>query len=129
MLQNFLAGFGGVGGACALITLGLKVWPSALDALATGLYSHVRPERLPYDSPISQHFAKTRQLGDATDALDRRLDALHRDTIKNTLIGLIYGDQSHDHSEAVRYELAKLEKLDAQCWIVAAAEKYLEDRQ
>lgn len=41
MLQNFLAGFGGVGGACALITLGLKVWPGALDALATGLYSHV----------------------------------------------------------------------------------------
>lgn len=47
MLQNFLAGFGGVGGACAVITLGLKVWPGALDALATGLYSHVQPERLP----------------------------------------------------------------------------------
>ena len=37
MLQNFLAGFGGVGGACALITLGLKVWPGALDALANGM--------------------------------------------------------------------------------------------
>lgn len=129
VLQNFLAGFGGVGGACALITLGLKVWPGALDALATGLYSHVRPERLPYDSPLSQHFAKTRQLGERTAKFDDRMDELCRDTIKNTLISLIYGDQSHDHSEAVRYELAKLEKLDAQCWIISAAEKYLEDRQ
>lgn len=129
MLQNFLAGFGGVGGACALITLGLKVWPGALEALATGLYAHVRPECLPYDSPLSQHFAKTRTLGERTSKIDDRMDELCRDTIKNTIISLIYGDQSHDHSEAVRYELAKLEKLDARCWIVNAAEKYLEDRQ
>lgn len=129
MLQNFLAGFGGVGGACAITTLLLRIWPGALEALATGLYSHVQPERLPYDSPLSQHFAKTRQLGERTERFDDRLDELCRDTIKNTLISLIYGDQSHDHSEAVRYELAKLEKLDARCWIVNAAEKYLEDRQ
>lgn len=57
------------------------------------------------------------------------MDELCRDTIKNTIISLIYGDAQHDHSEAVRYELAKLEKLDARCWIVNAAEKYLEDRQ
>lgn len=128
MLQNFLAGLGGVGGACALITLLLRIWPGALDALATGLYAHVQPERLPYDSPLSQHFAKTRMLEERTERVDGRLDELCRDTIKNTLISLIYGDQSHDHSEAVRYELAKLEKLDAHCWIVAAAEKYLEER-
>ena len=121
MFQTFLAGFGGVGGACALITLLLSIWPGALDALATGLYAHVRPERLPYDSPLS--------LGERTENFDERMDELCRDTIKNTIISLIYGDQSHDHSEAVRYELAKLEKLDAQCWIVNAAEKYLEDRQ
>ena len=66
---------------------------------------------------LSQHFAKTRQLGKRTEKFDDRLDELCRDTIKNTLISLIYGDQSHDHSEAVRYELTKLEKLDAQCWI------------
>lgn len=129
MFQTFLAGFGGVGGACALITLLLRIWPGALDALATGLYSHVNPERLPYNSALSQHFAKTRQLGERSERFDGRLDELCRDTIKNTLISLIYGDQSHDHSEAVRYELAKLEKLDAQCWIISAAEKYLEDRQ
>ena len=118
MFQTFLAGFGGVGGACAVITLGLKVWPGALESLATGLYNSV----------LSQHFAKTRQLGERSERFDGRLDELCRDTIKNTLISLIYGDQSHDHSEAVRYELAKLEKLDAHCWIVAAAEKYLEER-
>lgn len=129
MFQTFLAGFGGVGGACAVITLCLKIWPGALESLATGLYAHVNPERLPYDSPLSQHFAKTRQLGERSERFDGRLDELCRDTIKNTLISLIYGDRSHDHSEAVRYELAKLEKLDAQCWIISAAEKYLEDRQ
>jgi hypothetical protein len=129
VLQNFLAGFGGVGGACAVITLCLKIWPGALEGLATGLYSHVNPERLPYNSPLSQHFAKTRMLGERTEKFDERMDELCRDTIKNTIISLIYGDQAHDHSEAVRYELAKLEKLDAQCWIVNAAEKYLEDRQ
>ena len=129
MLQNFLAGFGGVGGACAIITLLLRIWPGALEALATGLYSHVDPNRLPYNSVLSQHFAKTRQLGERTEKFDGRLDELCRDTIKNTLISLMYGDRTTDHSEAVRYELAKLEKLDAQCWIIAAAEKYLEDRQ
>ena len=118
-----------MGGACALITLGLKVWPGALDSLATRTAAHVQPERLPYDSPLSQHFAKTRQLGERTEKFDGRLDELCRDTIKNTLISLMYGDRTTDHSEAVRYELAKLEKLDAQCWIVNAAKKYLEDRQ
>ena len=129
MFQTFLAGFGGVGGACAVITLCLKIWPGALESFATGLYAHVNPERLPYNSVLSQHFAKTRQLGERTERFDERMDELCRDTIKNTLISLIYGDQSHDHSEAVRYELAKLENLDAQCWVVNAAEKYLEDRQ
>ena len=129
VLQNFLAGFGGVGGACAVITLCLKIWPGALESLATGLYAHVNPERLPYNSVLSQHFAKMRQLGERSERFDGRLDELCRDMIKNTLISLIYGDQSHDHSEAVRYELSKLEKLDAQCWIISAAEKYLEDRQ
>ena len=116
MLQNFLAGFGGVGGACAVITLCLKIWPGALESLATGLYAH-------------QHFAKTRQLGERTEKFDERMDDLCRDTIKNTIISLIYGDKDTDHSEAVSYELSKLEKLDAQCWIISAAEKYLEDRQ
>ncbi|WP_270500745.1 hypothetical protein [Bifidobacterium adolescentis] len=129
MFQTFLAGFGGVGGACAVITLCLKIWPGALESLATGLYAHVNPERLPYNSVLSQHFAKTRTLGERTSKIDDRMDELCRDTIKNTIISLIYGDKDTDHSEAVSYELSKLEKLDAQCWIVAAAEKYLEDRQ
>ncbi len=98
MFQTFLAGFGGVGGACAVITLCLKVWPGALESLATGLYAHVNPERLPYNSVLSQHFAKTHQLGERTERFDERMDELCRDTIKNTLISLIYGDQSHDHS-------------------------------
>lgn len=129
MLRTFLASVGGVGGAVAVITLVVNCWPGALERLITGLYAHVNPARLPYDSDLSRHFAKTRQLGERTEHFDERIDELCRDTIKNTLISLIYDDQTHDHSEAVRYELAKLEKLDAHCWIVAAAEKYLADRQ
>ena len=81
MFQTFLAGFGGVGGACALITLGLKVWPGALDALATGLYAHVRPERLPYDSLLSQHSRNTTTRR-THRKIDDRMDELCRDTIK-----------------------------------------------
>ena len=129
MLRTFLSSVGGVGGAVAVITFVVNCWPGALERLSTGLYAHVNPARLPYDSDLSRHFAETRQLGERTERFDERIDELCRDTIKNTLVSLIYGDQSHDHSEAVRYELAKLERLDAQCWIVAAAQKYLEDRQ
>lgn len=74
---------------------------------------------MPYDSPLSQHFAKTRQLGERTAKFDDRMDELCRDTIKNTIISLIYGDKDTDHSEAVSYELTKLESgramLDSRC--------------
>ena len=74
--------------------------------MATGLYAHVNPERLPYNSVLSQHFAKTRQLGERTERFDERMDELCRDTIKNTIISLIYGAKDTDHIEAVSYELA-----------------------
>ena len=96
MLQNFLAGFGGVGGACALITLLLRIWPGALDSLATGLYAHVQPERLPYDSPLSQHFAKTRQLGERTEKFDDRVVTL-----------VPRHDQEHDHQPDLRRPVAR----------------------
>lgn len=62
MLQNFLAGFGGVGGACALITLVLKVRPGALDALATGRTTTARPSDT--SSPSSKN--STRNAGSST---------------------------------------------------------------
>ena len=129
MFQTFLAGFGGVGGACALITLLLRIRPGALDALATGPV-RARKTRTPaIRQSAFPAFRENADLGERTAKIDDRMDELCRDMIKNTIISLIYGDQSHDHSEAVRYELAKLEKPDARCWIVAAAEKYLKDRQ
>lgn len=129
MLEGFLAGVGGVGGACAVIGLILKVWPGAMEGLATALVAHVNPDRLPYDSTLSRHFAKTRLLGEQADTIADRMDELQRDTIKNTLISLIYGDPGHDHREAVRYELDKLERLNARCWIVDAARAYLDRRK
>lgn len=53
MIRTFIAAFGGVGGFCAVATLLLRVWPGALDTLATGLYSHVRP--------VACHYLEDRQ--------------------------------------------------------------------
>lgn len=128
MLQTFLASVGGVGGAVAVITLVVNCWPGALERLSTGLYAHVNPARLPYDSDLSRHFAHSRETREAQADLRGRLDELQRDTIKNTIISLIYGDRTVDHSEAVRYEMGKLEKLDARCWVMDAARDYLDGR-
>ena len=37
-------------------------------------------------------------------------------------------DSTRDHSEAIRYELDKLKAINADCWVVDAAEQYLLDR-
>lgn len=53
-----------------------------------------------------------------------QLSEIQKDTIKNTLIALM--NEPGDHSEAVRYELSKLEQLHAHCWVMTIAEDYLE---
>ena len=45
-MERMISSHAGLPLVFAVITLGLKVWPGALETLATGLYSHVRPERL-----------------------------------------------------------------------------------
>ena len=124
MLDALLAGIGGVGGLCAATGLILKLWPGTLDALANGLYAHVDPSKLPYDSVLSQHFAHTREMRERQDAVDELLKEMQRDTVKNTILQLLL-DRDHDHSREVAYELQKLDALHAECWIVPMAQEYI----
>lgn len=130
MFDDLLATVGGVTGMIALITFTLKVWPGLTSILSTWFYGHIDPDRLPSNSPIAKHWALTvevsRQLTELAETSAANNRELRKDTIKNTLISLM-ADPSQDHSEAIRYELSKLEALDADCWVVSAAKKYLID--
>lgn len=47
LLDSFLIGFGCVGGFCAVVTLLLRLWSGAFEALVNSLYAHVSHEKLP----------------------------------------------------------------------------------
>lgn len=104
---------------CAVVG---RIWPDTLTAFASWLYGHVDPERLQYGSVMNRHWEEQREL---RERFDIEVRELRKDTIKNTLIQLMQ-DRDSDHSEAVRYELAKLEHLKADCWVVGAARRYLD---
>lgn len=105
-----------------------RIWPDTFAAFASWLYGHVDPERLPYGSPMNRHWEQVSDQEELAARFERDMRELRKDTIKNTLIGLIC-DKDTDHSEAVRYELDKLTALDANCWVIDAARRYLLDRQ
>lgn len=72
LLDSFLAGFGGVGGFCAVVTLVLRLWSGAFEALANSLYAHVSPEKLPYASDLLAVSA----LADVTEVKTWRSDGV-----------------------------------------------------
>ena len=104
-----------------------KLWPDTLPTFSTWLYSHVDPGKLPFDSEMNAHWAQSRELGERLDRFEANQDEVQKDTIKNTLLTLM-SDSTRDHSEAIRYELDKLKAINADCWVVDAAEQYLLDR-
>lgn len=101
-----------------------KIWPDTITSFSTWLYAHVDPRRLPYGSEMNRHWERTHELNEWRDHVDQQLMELQKDGIKNVLIQLI-NDKTRDNSVEIRYELDKLEGLDAQCWIVDAARQYL----
>ena len=101
-----------------------KIWPDSLTAFSSWLYSHVDPERLPYGSEMNAHWAHSREFGERLDRVEAGQHEIAKDVIKNTILNLM-GDTGHDHSEAIRYELDKLKRLHADCWVIGAAERYL----
>ena len=99
-----------------------KLWPDAITSFCTWMYSHVDPRRLPYGSAMNRHWEEQRELEDRVNTEFREL---RKDVVKNTII-MLMNDRESDHSEAVRYELAKLDAMDSQCWVVDAAKEYVE---
>lgn len=57
--------------------------------------------------------------------LESAQQEMSKDTIKNTILMLM--NMQGDHRTEVRYELEKLERLGADCWIMDAARKYVID--
>lgn len=134
-LSDLLASIGGLAGVTAVLGFVLKVWPGAAAGLATWLYSHIDPERIPYGSAMNAHWAATRELMDGQKEIRQYLSdfeektsaenrEIRKDSIKSTLI-LLMADKDNDRSAEIRYELAKLEALDAECWVVDAAKEYI----
>lgn len=121
---------GMLGSPLVVLAVGVvgRIWPDTLTAFASWLYGHVDPGRLPYGSPMNRHWEQVGDQEELAARFEHDMRELRKDTIKNTLIGLIC-DKDTDHSEAVRYELDKLTALDANCWVVDAARRYLLDRQ
>lgn len=121
---------GMLGSPLVVLAVGVvgRIWPDTLTVFASWLYGHVDPGRLPYGSPMNRHWEQVSDQEELAARFEHDMRELRKDTIKNTLIGLIC-DKDTDHSEAVRYELDKLTALDANCWVIDAARRYLLDRQ
>lgn len=109
----------------ALITLLLKVFPSLAERLADNTILRSNPDRLPASSWVVQHLDAIKQHGEALNRLESSQFEVRKDTIKNTIIMLMNLDG--DHRSEVRYELAKLEAMDCDCWVVDAARRYVLD--
>lgn len=110
-----------------------KVWPDTLATFSSWLYAHVDPDKLPFGSEINKHWAQAHDMAEWKKDVEQRfthiddqLTEVQKDGIKNVLMFPI-SDKTRDNSEHVAYELAKLEALHADCWIVDAARKYLTD--
>ena len=128
IINDLLSSIGGIAGFCALAGIVLKLWPGAVRRLGTMLYGNVDPDLLPAGSAMSAHWARTAELAEGQRRLEDNQREVRKDVIKNTLISLM-ADRDADHSEAIRYELAKLAELDADCWVIDAARQYLIDHQ
>lgn len=136
-MSEFLAAVGGIAGFCALASLLLKIFPTLSASLATWLYDHVDPSRLTHGGIMNKHWTQARetshevsqlssQITDLAKRLEHETTELRKDTIKNTIIGLM-ADKDADHSTEIRYELDKLSQLGANCWVIHAAESYIEN--
>ncbi|MCT6917922.1 MAG: hypothetical protein M3Z49_01775 [Bifidobacteriales bacterium] len=123
MLEHLTGGLISDGVFLALVGLVVNLWPTSARHLATWLYSRIDPDQLPYGSAMGKHWHEIQELRAQVDRVQDQLLEIRKDTIKNTLIGLM--EQPGDQSAKVRYELSKLEALHASCWVMQEAESYL----
>lgn len=123
MLDSLTGGLISDAVVVAVLGLVIKLWPGSIARLSTWLYSHVDPGQLPYGSAMNRHWQQTQEMSERIRETNEQLIEIRKDTIKNTLIGLM--EQPGDQSTKVRYELSKLEALHASCWVMQEAESYL----
>lgn len=123
MLDSLTGGLISDAVVVAVLGLVIKLWPGSIARLSTWLYSHVDPGQLPYGSTMNRHWQQTHEMSERIRETNEQLIEIRKDTIKNTLIGLM--EQPGDQSTKVRYELSKLESLHAHCWVMQEAEDYL----
>lgn len=123
--DHFLATFGGVGGAVAVLGIIVKIWPGTVQRFADSIFNHADPTRLKKDSPLAKHFEHTDELTTRQARIIDTLTELQVDAISNTILGLAHmgGDQSTQIAEQV----TKLEKLDTNSWALAFAQQYIAD--
>lgn len=125
LFGDFLGGIGGGAGAIALVGLVVKLFPSLWGKFSTSVLTSANLAKLPYDSQMNKLVHKVETETTHYQELKETLVEIQKDTIKNTLMSLMAS--SKDESDRVRYEMGKLEKLDADCWVMEAAADYLKD--
>ena len=108
-----------------------KAFPQISVKFATWVATKMDPSQFPYGSGINEHWRQVARIGerieDMQDIIDGQLKEIQKDVVKNTIMNLM--DKPGDNSVDIRYELNKLEKLNASCWIMDLAEEYLRDPQ
>lgn len=137
-LQDVVSGIAGGAGFVTVLGFILKIFPKTWGKLATSLFANVDFGKLPYESDanrlVHEVHADTERLKEQAAHVDERLDEISRqsrsqfeeltkDTVKNTIMQLMRS--TDDESDNIRYELEKLRKYDAECWVVERAEAYL----
>lgn len=119
-----------------MLGLLIKIFPGFWKKFSTSVLASAEIKKLPWDSDANHLIEEIHGSENALKEHQKQEDAYHvrfeetlaeiqKDIIKNTLMTLMRSPA--DESERVRYELAKLEHLDADCWIVDVATSYLKE--
>lgn len=123
--DDFLGGVGGGAGVIALVGLIAKLFPNIWERFATATLQSANLEKLTWDSPANKLVHKVMSEEKEYQELKDTLIEIQKDTIKNTILSLM--KSRRDESDRVRYEMGKLEKLHADCWVMDAAADYLKE--
>lgn len=125
MWEDWLVSLASPAVVIALVTLVLRVSPALCKSIANWVGEHITPEGLRVDCWLAHHVQAIEEHGRMLQRLESAQQEMSKDTIKNTILMLM--NMHGDHRTEVRYELEKLERLGADCWIMDAARKYVID--
>lgn len=122
-MDHFLAAFGGVTGAVAVIGLLIRVIPTWRQHLVDSMFSQADPSKLKQNSPLAEHFNQFDQLADRQDHMLQSLRDLQADAISTTIVQLIH--LPNDNSAQIAAQITKLEKFDDHNWAIQVGRDYI----